>query len=437
MRLSLTLLACSWSWLAGDVAAVRINPFTGELVGLDERPPERGNYLPPPSKDVWYRAPDGWEQSSPGDVLKVRPHAHPTINIRNCIDTFQVLFRTTDTHDRPSWAVSTVFIPKSHKNCNATNLEDCSHGVVSYQVPTDSVDVDAAPSYLLQARDPYGEIRDLLARRWIVAVPDYDGLYASFCAGVQSGHATLDGGRAVMKVAGQFGLRMDKAKYALWGYSGGAFATEFAAELAGSYAPDFKIAGVVVGGGSVNLTTTSEHMNNGSTTGLVVAGMIGITTQQPDARKYLLSRIKQTGPYNITSFTNVTTMTGMDALTYFFGQDVYKYFIGGRDDWLHPVMQQVYQKDAYFGRHGVPNMPCFYYTAIQDEMSPVEDTDALVNSYCKQGANILYHRNTVGHHNDELWSGRLRTYAYLAAVLDGAKPYLTIPEKGCLTQNWP
>jgi hypothetical protein len=40
------------------------------------------------------------------------------------------------------------------------------------------------------------------------------------------------------------------------------------------------------------------------------------------------------------------------------------------------------------GYHGVPSMPVFVYKAIQDEFSPVADTDTLVERYCGVGANI-------------------------------------------------
>jgi len=445
------LLSSLWSPILTQQAAAYIfyNPFNGSLVPLDERPGKEATYLPPPTKDPWYTAPAGWEQTTPGTALRMRPHAYPTINIRFAQDTFQVLYRTTDTHSRPSWSVATVFIPTKHKNCldalngtmaAAADRTDiwCAHGVVSYNVPTDSADPDAAPSYLLQRRDPYGEIRDLLQRGYFVSVPDYEGPLASFCAGVQSGHATLDAGRAVMAVAPQFGLRaMPGAKaprWAMWGYSGGSFAVEFAAELAGTYAPDFPIAGAVVGGPTPNLTTANEEMNRGKTAGLIVAGILGITKQQPAARQFVLDRLKPDGTRNGTTFMAAEHMTGMQALISFYGHNIPDYFIGGQTDLSNPVLTDLYKADALMGHHGVPNMPAFYYKAVHDEMTPVEETDALVAGFCKQGANILYHRNTLGGHNDELWSGRWRTYDYLASVLDGATN-MTMPKTGCLTQN--
>ncbi|KAH8879741.1 LIP-domain-containing protein [Thozetella sp. PMI_491] len=387
-------------------------------------------WLPPPTEDPFYKAPKGWAKTTPGTALKTRLHAYPKLRIRYAHDTFQVVYRTTDTIGNPSWALGTVFIPNSRRNCSETNIQACGHAIVSYQVPTDSSYLNAAPSYLLQARDPYGEVRDLLANGWYVFVPDYEGPLASFCAGVQAGHATLDGIKAVISVGDQFGLRKDRAKVAMWGYSGGAFATVFAAELARTYSPDLKIAGTVIGGPSPNLTTVDLRMNKKDTAGLVIQSIIGITNQQPVTHKFLMDRLRSTGPYNATEFLTAANMTGIDSLIHFAYQDVNDYFINGEQDFWDPALQGTFESDAKMGLHGVPNMPTFVYKAIQDEMSPVAETDTLVKGYCDGGASLLYHRNALGGHNDELWMGRARTIDFLSTVLDGTGR-VEMPASGC------
>jgi hypothetical protein len=219
---------------------------------------------------------------------------------------------------------------------------------------------------------------------------------------VQSGVATLDSLIAVLEVAGNFGLRRDLAKVGLWGYSGGALATCFAAELAAVYSPKLQLAGAVYGGTSPNLTTVGQRMNAKDTAGLLIAGIVGLTSQYPDARDYLVSKMHTNGTYNATRFLSAENMSAWQALQYFMYDDAYKYFVNGEDDLYSPVMQQVSNIDGCLGSHGVPNMPVFLYKAIDDEMSPANETDALVDSYCKQGANILYHRNILGGHNQEL-----------------------------------
>lgn len=61
-------------------------------------------------------------------------------------------------------------------------------------------------------------------------LPDYEGVNASFGAGVTSGHAAIDSIRAALSFGGERGMPAS-TKYTMWGYLGGAFAIEWAAEL--------------------------------------------------------------------------------------------------------------------------------------------------------------------------------------------------------------
>ncbi|KAK3385922.1 putative lipase 1 precursor [Podospora didyma] len=286
-------------------------------------------------------------------------------------------------------------------------------------------------------------MRDLLKRGWLVAVPDYEGPGASYCAGLQAAHATLDGIRAVLASASDIGyIQKNASRVAMWGYSGGAFATGFAYEQIASYAPDLlgSVVGAVVGGPAPNLTTVAQAMNKRDTAGLVVASIMGVTAQQPVARQYLVSRLKAEGQYNATAWLAVAKMSGVDALAAYSMQDVYEYFVGGETDVWHPIVQEVIDRDAVMGVDRgklAAGVPLFVYKAVQDEMSPVKETDDLVAGYCERGATVLYHRNLLGGHNDELWSGRLRTLQFLEHVLDGKKSEnLTVPEAGkCVIQD--
>ncbi|KAN0089549.1 Secretory lipase domain containing protein [Hyaloscypha variabilis] len=422
------------SLFVGQIFASVLPSFHYGLNSLVQRDGNASWLLPVPTQDPWYSAPSDWETKSPGTPLRVRYSPYRNISIGACIDTFQVLYRTTDTNNNASWAVTTVFIPESQLNCSASSPENCSHGVVTYEVPYDSADPDATPSYLLQYGEPYGEIYELLKRGWFVNTPDYEGPLASYCAGVQSGHATIDSIRAVLQVSEDFGLNHSVARNAIWGYSGGAMASEFSAELIGAYAPDLKLAGIVHGGLIPNVTSAGNKMTSKDTAGLAIAGIIGITSQQTDARKYIDSRLKTTGPFNKTLFYTATEYSGAQVLGAFENQNVSDYFYNGTSDLDVPIMNDIYYSDATMGHHGVPNMPVFVYKAIHDEMSAAAETDALVDSFCSQGANILYHRNDVGGHNEELWQGRGRALSFLSDVLEDTD-LMSMPKTGCSILN--
>jgi hypothetical protein len=76
----------------------------------------------------------------------------------------------------------------------------------------------------------------------------------------------------------------------------------------------------------------------------------------------------------------------------------------------------------------------FIYEAVADELTSISSLDSLVNSYCSQGGNILYHRNSVGGHNQELFCGRPRVLDYLSTIFDDTGA-ISIPKTGCQTKN--
>ncbi|KAK4222453.1 lipase 1 [Podospora fimiseda] len=392
-----------------------------------------GTYLPLPSWDPWYRAPEGWQATTPGTVLRVRQHAYnmTPIPILNVGDTFQVLFRSTDSLDNATWAVTTVFMPKNPRCSSNSTSSNCTQGILSYQLPYDTSCLDASPSFGLQWGEPYGEIAIALARGWWVSVPDFEGPLASYGANIVAGYITVDSVRAVLSVADtHYGVK--NARAAMWGYSNGASATEAAVELAPKYAPDLHIAGAAIGGLAAVVGTAGPLLTATQVAGLLVQGIIGVTSQYPEQRQYILSRLNPSGPYNATEFFWASYMSGWQSLLYFCYVDIFEYFIGGKDDLDHPDLRAMFIREGTMGQFGDPNVKMFVYHTLEDDMAPIKDTDALVASLCERGSNILYHRNHWGGHNDELTNGRQRSFDFLGDVLDGSD-VMKVPGSGCKT----
>lgn len=214
----------------------------------------------PPLQDPWYTAPDGFEKARPGTVLRLREApGNLTSLVANCSAAYNILYRTTNSRYRPDWAVTTIFVPTTK-----------SPALLSYQVPYDSAFLDASPSYSLYSDDSImylGDINAGLSYGWFVNVPDYEGPLASFVAGVQSGHATIDSIRAVLTANEKLGLAKD-VRYAMWGYSGGALASEWAAELQVQYAPEMNFSGAAIGGLTPNITSVLLTINQTPNAGL-------------------------------------------------------------------------------------------------------------------------------------------------------------------------
>lgn len=220
----------------------------------------------PPSEDPWYTAPTGYASASPGDILRNRTAANSLIQAAgsNCSTAYQLLYRTTASQGNATFAVTTVFVPN-----------DPTNALLSYQIPYDSAWIDASPSYSLN-QGVYQDIKVALGKGYFVTVPDYEGPLASFTAGHMSGYATLDAVRATLNGADLYDLP-DDTLYATWGYSGGALATEWAAELAADYASELSFAGSAMGGLTPNVTKVLMAINF-----KVSAGLAPVSFSAPD-----------------------------------------------------------------------------------------------------------------------------------------------------------
>ena len=377
----------------------------------------------PPSRDPWYTAPAGFEDAVPGEVLRLRQAPGNLTAVYNQSSAaYHILYRTTDSNYNASWAVTTLLVPK-HTNGSA---------LLSYQIPYNTPDVDGSPSYALD--QPYfseglvnSDIQTALGLGWYVNIPDFEGPLAAFGLGVQEGHATLDSVRAALNTG--FGLS-DDVRYAMWGYSGGSIASEWAAELQVQYAPELNFAGVALGGLVPNFTSVLDSASGQWWSGLLPAALLGSTKQNVAAKYYLLSQLKPSGLYNSTGFLAAENMTIAEAFVTYANQPIYEYFINGLESLHAPVLQRLLNTNGVMGYHSVPQMPLYIYKAVHDEITPIVDTDELVARYCEVGADIVFERNTIGGHLAEETNGDAKAIQWLQSVLGG-----TYEHVGCTIRD--
>ncbi|KAH6871198.1 secretory lipase-domain-containing protein [Thelonectria olida] len=375
----------------------------------------------PPSEDSWYTAPAGYEKTEPGTVLRLRPALGNLTQITgNTSASYNILYRTTDSQYRPAWAVTTLFIPELGPNSTAQLMFNQSV-LVSYQVPYDSADINASPSYSLYSTQAPHPIGASLGLGLFVSIPDFEGQLASFTAGVFSGHATIDSIRAVLSLG--LGLNTTSPRVALWGYSGGALASGV------QYAPELSetIVGAALGGLTPNITSVLESISGADWAGLAPGSILGLSSQYPEVQEYLISQLKTSGPHNKTGFLAAEDMDVNETFLTYAGDNITDYFKNGMATFLDPKVQTIINRDGIMGYHGVPQVPIFAYKAIHDEISKVADTDILVERYCQVGANILYQRNSIGTHTEDFLYSLPAAAEWLAAVLTGSQ--------GCTTQN--
>ncbi|KAI5456654.1 secretory lipase-domain-containing protein [Mariannaea sp. PMI_226] len=398
------------------------------LFGLS---PRSESHPLPPSQDPWYKAPPGFESRQPGDILRIRPATNNLIDsVSNASAAYHILYRTTDSRYKPSWAVTTLFTPH-----HVYSSPSGRAALLSYQFAYNTANLDSCPSFGLYGRlfkdgntdigtkSNTSFIGNLLAQGWVVNTPDHLGPNSAFGASVQSGHATLDSIRAVHNLGQLTGA--SEFITAMWGYSGGSIATLAASELQPRYAPDLELAGAVLGGLVDDISADFDRINKSILASTLVAVLLGLTVQYPEAKEYLESQLV---PETKDEFLSVRDINLADSVKLFAQRDIYGYFKGGAADLQAPILRRLYNSQAKLGFKGVPTMPMFVYKAIGDQYVPIEQTDITVSRLCNGGANIRYERNTVGEHVSEIENGKPRAMKWLRNIFDES---YEAPISGC------
>ena len=418
-----------WSMLLAISTA-----FPTSDLALVERSVTPSSVPLPPSQDPFYTGPAAYESKPPGTILRIRPApGNLTTLTANCSAVYNILYRTTDSQYRPSWAMTTLFVP-SNSSAGASNKSGGLHALLSYQIPYNTADVDFSPSFALYTQiSSFTDIPAALGQGWYVSVPDFEGPRASFALGIQEGHATLDSVRAALS-SHIGGLTHENTRYAMWGYSGGSIASEWAAELQPQYAPELTFSGAALGGVVSNFTSVMRTTPGTIWAGLLPPSILGLVSQDTEAQNWLISQLKTSGPYNRTGFLAVTKMSYNEEVVVYANQSIFTdYFVDGAAVLNHPSIRHIINNNGVMGYHGIPQMPLFVYKAIRDEITPIADTDLLVSRYCELGVDIIYSRNRIGGHLADYTNGDLPAFEWLATVLDGT--YQAPPAGGCIIRD--
>jgi hypothetical protein len=239
----------------------------------------------PPGQDPFYSYTGTTPLSAiaPGTVLKTREESYHVAGVAVPIEVVQLLYRSTTETGQPTVNVTSVLEPPAGSAASSSGPPN----VVAYQSFYDSLDPDDEPSYSITGGVSLtGGIPDaetaLIAPELLsgdaVVVADDEGEQADFAAGPEYGKLTLDSLRAALSSPAT-GL-VGATKVAMVGYSGGAIATEWAAELAPKYAPQLNslIVGASFGGVLVDPDHNLHYINGSALwAGVLPMALIGIS----------------------------------------------------------------------------------------------------------------------------------------------------------------
>ncbi|HEY3144131.1 MAG TPA: lipase family protein [Acidimicrobiales bacterium] len=339
---------------------------------------------PPPDDDPFYIPPAGFETRAPGSVLRSRPVTVTGLGVPLPVQAKQTLVRTTDSAGHPVATASTVLIP-------GIPFWFGKRPLVSYQAPTDSLGDQCEPSYTLRTGDLTSDLAllaPLLLKGYVVVVTDYQGPNHAYSAGRLEGHATLDGIRAAEQLPGT-GLAGTNTPVGMWGYSGGAIATGWAAELQASYAPELNLKGAALGGTPADLLAVARYLDGGPFSGVELMASMGL------AREY---------PVFALGFNDAGHAVETDlADTCGLGDAIIRYpfrhleeFTVVPDPLNFPFVVETMQQVKLGST--APAAPVYLYHAVLDEGIPFAQAAQLRDDWCTRGADVTFHADLLSDH---------------------------------------
>ena len=348
-----------------------------------------------PSDDPFYDPPPGYQHSTPGTVLRSRDVELAFLGlIPQRVRATQLLYRTSDMHQKPDAAATTVTVP-------AERAPGAVTPVISYQCAIDAVTSRCFPSYALRrhahatgavAQFEFLLVAACLAEGWAVSVPDHEGRLGMWGAPYEPGYHVLDGVRAALG-SKRLGLAED-APVGLWGYSGGGLATAWAAEMSGSYAPELNVVGAVLGSPVGDLGHTFRRLNGTFASGLPALVVAALAHVYPDLDRIIQEHVTVEGKVLLERLHHMTTAEAMVRMA--------KKDMGDLLDWPlekilnSPEVQHVFA-DIKLGV-AVPTPPVLIVQAVHDQLISVGAIDALADTYKSGGASVTYHRYMFSEH---------------------------------------
>ena len=253
-----------------------------------------------------------------------------------------------------------------------------------------------------------GLVLPFLLAGYAVVIPDVEGQDANIGAGPEYGHNTLDGIRAAFADP-TTGVASD-AKVGMIGYSGGAIATEWAAEMAPTYAPDVdrRLVGAAMGGVLVNPIHNLHYVDGGLIwAGVLPLALVGLSrAYDVDLTPYLSER----GLELTTTLQRATIAAALGQYPGLTFAELVKPLY--REPESIPELVEV-ANQLIMGHDGTPSVPLFIGQGRRGEVEGASgtkpgigpgdgiaiagDVRTLARTYCDRGVDVLYREYALSH----------------------------------------
>ncbi|KQT93830.1 lipase [Marmoricola sp. Leaf446] len=393
-------LATPVALLAGTAPAASAATVTAPVAADDA-----AFYTPPASVD-----------GAPGTVIRSEPSAFyldPARTLRADADVQRVMYVSTDRNGERIAVTGSVLTPRRAWSGPG------ERPVVGFAVGTQGLGDQCAPSRQLNAGTEYegGFVKGLLSRGYGIAITDYEGLGTpgthTYVSREVTGRATLDVVRAAQALPAA--NLPDAGRVALTGYSQGGGATAAAAEIAASYAPELRLAGVVAGAVPGDLKAVADNLDGSpyfAFLGYAVAGLAA--SYDIDTDPYLNPRGEQVleeleGQCTVESvarypFTRSATLTAD-------GRPLTAYL----DE--PPFDTVVAEQKIGDGRK--PSVPALVTQSVADDVIPFTVGRDVARRWCAQGATVRFAPNAAPTHVGGAVASYPESLAFLEARFAG------------------
>ena len=392
------------------------------------------------STDAFYKYTGSTPLASikPGTVLKTRTIPYHIVTLATPLKATQLLYRATNAMGQPSVNVTTVIQPTCLLCLNRDK-------VISYQSFYDSLNPDDEPSVQIAGGLTLGGVipqievalfAPFLLEGYSIVTSDTQGQTANFAAGPEYGTNTLDSIRAALSASSV--TLSSSAKVSMIGYSGGAIATEWAAELAPTYAPDLNknLIGAAYGGVLVEPAHNLYYVEGSSIwAGVMPMAIIGV------ARSYGIDLTPYLSANGLTIYNKLKNASIINVLGQYPGL---KWSDLAKPEYPRPEYIPAYVAAAnkvIMGTGGTPKVPMLIGQGSGGELEGTPgtgvygkgdgvmiagDVRTLARQYCSKGVKVQYNEYGGSHITSALeWLPQAISWTFDRFGLLG--PY-TIPQ---------
>ncbi|MBF6340634.1 hypothetical protein IU450_32765 [Nocardia abscessus] len=320
----------------------------------------------------------------PGDLVRTRPVF--VAQLSEARGAWQVVYATANARSETIAASGIVLIPETIAVPGAT-------AILVYCPEFRGLGGVCAPSQLLAigAEPDTTGIEAALARGWVVAIPDGEGLGIAgggphtFLAARAGARSVLDLARAVYRGAD---LGVAVAPVVAWGYADGGRVVAAAGELQPWYAPELDLCGIAAGAVASDLAALAPAFTRGEATGLGLAALVGL------ARAYehlpLRHVLSEDGARAVEQAQHLTAAELLQQ----FPQPV-AHWCRRPDPWNDHWWRRVLAMETLaHTRHG---MPLHLYHGGLDAIVPVSAGRRTLMAYRQRGTQVSWREYESGH----------------------------------------